>query len=185
MILLFQVMVMMLCLLLISTQIVTKRSDKDYHPVAQYLVTLTWDDARNVDLDLWLRDPFGHIIFYNNRESSNISLDRDSRGYLTNQTTLPDGTVLNSGNREIISIRAILPGDYLVSVGYYDGVGAIDATVLVEKVNPSLSTVAGGKVNLKLAKQSANVVAFHVAPDGRVTRLPLPPRTLIEEQEHP
>lgn len=159
-------------------------------PYAEYLVTLTWPDDRDVDLDLWMQDPAGKIIFYNNREDVNVSLDRDSRGFITNRTLLPDGTPLFSSNREVITIRSIMPGDYLVAVGYFsshessqdDGPDiAIGFSVQLEKVNPILTPKFGGQFHFDHIKQSVNVVNFHVAEDGSVTILPLPANSLIAE----
>ena len=164
------------------------------------MVTLTWDDNRDVDLDLWLQDPNGKIVYYGVREAVNISLDRDSRGFDTNRTRREDGTFVYSANREIIAIRAIIPGDYLVAVSYYDGMNttaegsrhhfqgeepeaAIDALVQVDKVNPVVTQVVGEKIHLTRIKEAKNVVAFHVDVDGEVTMLPLPPENLIETHE--
>ncbi len=86
------------------------------------MITLFWDDNRNIDLDLWLLSPTSDKpIYYNNRETENIGLDRDSRGFITNRKELGDGKTAVSANREIIAIRAIMPGDYIVGVTYYDG----------------------------------------------------------------
>lgn len=184
-----------IALLIISTHIQTAKTD-GIKPKAEFLVTLTWDDARNVDLDLWMRDPQGHVIYYNAREDTNISLDRDSRGFATNQTTLPDGSVVYSGNREVITVRAVIPGDYLVAVSYYAGYdakdnheysftapdpgAAIDCDVQVEKVNPTLTQVAGAKIHFDKVKESHNAMAFHVDADGSVKILPLPPEDLVQ-----
>lgn len=146
---------------------------------AQYLVTLRWDDMRDVDLDLWLRDPAGHVIYYYNREAPNISLDRDSRGYLSNRTVLPNGKVTISPNQEIIAIRAVIPGNYLVAVDYYQGDGPIDAHLDVQKVNPVVTTVFHGDVHLQAQSDAKNVVAFHIAADGKITVIPTPPENLV------
>ena len=65
------------------------------------------------------------------------------------------GAAITSDNREIIAVRAIIPGDYLVAVSYYAGIDAktgvghsfaaislapIDLKVRVEKVNPRMTT---------------------------------------------
>ena len=176
---------------------VNSKGQLDYHPKAEYLVTLDWPDDRNVDLDLWLRNPFGDTIFYLNREASNVSLDRDSRGFTTNQQTLEGGAVITSDNREIIAVRAIIPGDYLVAVSYYAGTDAktgvgysflppdplapIDLRVRVEKVNPRMTTVFDQKFHFNQVKEAMNIVAFHVDPGGKVTILPLPAENLVQQ----
>src|SRR4029079_17718080 len=113
-------MIMLIVAVLVIV-IVNSQGQLDHHPTDAYLVPLDWADDRNVDLDLWLRNPFGDTIFYLNREASNVSLDRDSRGFTTNQQTLAGGAVITSDNREIIAVRAIIPGDYLAAASYYAG----------------------------------------------------------------
>lgn len=179
-------MMLLTSLLLIVTHINATTKQEGIKPKAEYLVTLTWDDARNVDLDLWLKDPQGNVIYYRSREDTNISLDRDSRGFITNRTTLSDGTIVDSGNREIDTIRAVIPGDYLVAVGYYENMQysddpAIDCLVEVTKLNPTLTLVASAKLHFTKVKEAQNAVAFHVNADGSVQMLPLPPENLIEK----
>ena len=193
------IFLLIVSVLLVVPHLATPPKQEGIKPKAEYLVTLTWDDNRDVDLDLWLQDPNGKIVFYGVREAVNISLDRDSRGFDTNRTRRDDGNIVYSANREVIAIRAIIPGDYLVAVSYYDGKyvseerhfhfqggepeAAIDALVQVDKVNPIVTQVVGEKVHLTRIKEAKNVVAFHVDIDGAVTVLPLPPENLIETHE--
>ena len=193
--LMFQSVVVVLFCLLAVSQISAKKSDGDTHPPAEYLITLTWPNDRNVDLDLWVRDPDNDVIYYGAREAKNISLDRDSRGAITNRSTLKDGTVIDSGNREVVSIRAVIPGDYLIAVSYYDGsdaltgrayapndpATAIDAKVTVEKVNPKLAVTADADVHLTRIKEAVNALAIHIASDGAVTVMQLPADNLVYE----
>ena len=150
-------------------------------PAAEFLINLKWDDARDVDLDLWMRDQDGGIIYYNNRETPNISLDRDSRGFVSNKSTLSEVKVVISPNHEVIAIRAVMPGDYLVAVAYYAGEGEIDADINVMKVNPNVIEVASRRIHLFRIGNTMNVIAFHVAVDGTATVVPVPPGDLISE----
>ena len=190
---------------LILTMNVKAKHNLDAHPHAEYMVTLEWDNNRNVDLDLWLLDPYDHAIYYNNREANNISLDRDSRGALTNWTTLPSGKVIHSDNREVVAIRSVIPGDYVVGVSYYAGGevamapdgksyqsdpymfgrgdprAAIDFKVRVEKVNPHMTTISEETFHFNYVKESKNVAAFHIDEDGKITALPTPPGSMPAE----
>lgn len=177
---------------------VQAKKNEDYHPKAEYLITLTWDDTANIDLDLWLRNPQGSKpVFYQNREDKNIALDRDSRGYISNQSVLESGQLVNTGNREIISIRAIIPGDYVVAVTYYSGINKennyqfhmgvedpaakIKAKVQVDKVNPTVTPVWSGEQDMTFVKQVKTFVAFHINEDGSVKILPLPESPFLSE----
>lgn len=191
---LFMWAIALVCILLISIHKPVNNSHPSLlKPDAQYIIELTWDDTRDVDLDVWLQDPMGNIIYYGNREDTNISLDRDSRGFETNSTKLPDGQIVYSGNRELITIRAIIPGPYLIAVGYYNGKDEkthayytagdpkipIKYSIKVFKVNPSYQEVIGKLGTLTAIKEAQNVVAFRVNADGTITILPLPVDNLI------
>jgi len=181
---------MMIFFVLFILSHIQAKKNEDFHPKAEYLITLTWDDKRNVDLDLWLRGPWGpNPVYYNGREGSQVALDRDSRGFLTNKKVLDDGTEINSGNREIIAIRAILPGDYEVGVSYYGGAdnenhnypegtpvaeAKIMAEVRVEKVNPTMTTEWVKSQEFTFVKEIQTFVKFHIDKDGKVTILDKP-----------
>lgn len=158
-------------------------------PDAQYMVILSWADKLNVDLDLWMETPDHQTIYYGNREATNISLDRDSRGYLTNRTLRPDGTVVISPNQEVISIRAIIPGEYLAAVGYYAGEGnpEVQYKVQVIKLNPTYTVLFNKDFTIKKINDAANVVDFTINPDGSVSFNMLPDQNLIRMKagDHP
>src|ERR1700683_2334705 len=97
---------------------IQQKADKDYHPKAEIMIVLDWDDQRNVDLDLWLKPENRTYVSYNNKEIENVSLDRDSRGKTSNSSQV-NGQEVRSSNEEIITIRAIIPGIYQVGVAYY------------------------------------------------------------------
>lgn len=175
---------MIIAMLLISAHLVVQQTPQHKTDTpGEFLVTLTWDDSRDLDLDLWMQDPFGDVIFYGNREAKNISLDRDSRGFITNEVQLPDGRKVYSGNREVITIRTIIPGNYLVAVGYYSSNEThtpVDAIIKITKLNPAYEEVFGSKIHLDNVKDSKNVVAFHVDENGNVSILPTPINSLID-----
>jgi len=190
---------LMLLSLIISIVHNQAKKNEDYHPKAEYLITLTWDDKRNVDLDLWLRGPVAmgeKPVMYQNKEAKNVALDRDSRGYLTNRTELGNGVYADSGNREIISIRAIIPGDYVVQVSYYDGKdkdnngypelkvvpeAMILAKVQVDKVNPTVTSVVTKEVAFTFSKEIQTVLAFRIEENGDVKAIPVPENVSISE----
>ena len=150
-------------------------------PPGEYIVTLEWNDKRDVDLDLWMLDPKKAMIYFANREDVNISLDRDSRGFVTNRQMLPDGRIIFSGNKEVITIRAIVPGDYVIAVGYYAGdLKPINFAVSVIQLNPGYKEIVGIKQHVEKVGDTKNIVAFHIDEDGKVTILPLPTYDIIK-----
>lgn len=178
---------MMATLLIIVPHL--KQAHDGIKPKAEYLVTLTYDDHRNADIDLWLKHD-ECVVYFQSKECVNISLDRDSRGYLSNLTVEPDGTRLISPNQEVIAIRAKLPGDYLTAVNYYDAHSdpagiPIDCKVELIELNPTVRVVQSVTIHLDSIKQTLNAIAFHVDSDGKLTLLPLPPEDLISTVSPP
>lgn len=141
------------------------------------MIVLDWNDKSNVDLDLWLRNPEGELVWYMNKEVSNISLDRDSRGFISNRTMV-DGKPVDSGNEEITTIRAVLSGDYDVGVAYYSsGTGwnredPVEYTIKLIKINPTLTVLKEYKGQLNHVKDMDKPITFHIDEDQSVTILP-------------
>lgn len=178
--------------------------DKDYHPKAEFMIVLDYDDHRNIDLDLWLKPLNNHkTVFYRNRETDNISLDRDTRGRISNLSKGPDGQEILSGNEEIITIRAVVPGTYEVAVTYYSdapvnnttaGISqkvrdkddpSADYKVKLIKVNPKLTVVWEETRTIHQVKEIQKVVTFRLDPDGSMNVVPNDPEPFLPEGSIP
>src|SRR6516164_3792673 len=118
---------------------------------AEYLITAEWDLDHDCDVDLWVRDPLGNIVYYGQKESGSMHLDHDSRGHLSDEERLPDGTIVKPRiYSETATLRGIVPGEYTVNIhlyGAWTGSNAMDHTpgtpysvpvhVRITKLNPS------------------------------------------------
>src|SRR3954468_25108856 len=47
---------------------------------AEFIVTAAWPDNHPDDIDLYVEDPVGNIVWYHAREGGFMLLDRDDRG---------------------------------------------------------------------------------------------------------
>ncbi len=47
---------------------------------AEFLITLTWPDGRREDIDLYVADPDGRLVWFRSREAGLMHLDRDDLG---------------------------------------------------------------------------------------------------------
>jgi hypothetical protein len=85
----------------------------------QYAVALS---ARTSDdLDLYVRDPSGHIAWFGSLQSGPLSLEHDM---------IPGRTdPLRDGVHELTVIRESAPGEYVANVDVYAGTAAASATV--------------------------------------------------------
>jgi len=51
---------------------------------AEFIITSGWPDNHPDDIDLYVEDPLGNIVWYHEREAGWMLLDRDDRGGLNN-----------------------------------------------------------------------------------------------------
>ena len=129
---------------------ITKKSDTPKK--AEYLIVIEWDNDKNDDVDLWVRDPLGNTVSFVNRSGGLLNLEKDDLGKSNDSVVMPDGTVkvLNI-NREVVTIRGIVPGVYNVQAHIYSRKGINDdntignINVKVIKVNPYGEVYQGTK----------------------------------------
>lgn len=159
---------------------------------AEFVLTMTWPDAAFDDIDMWLMMPDGRKVNYINRDVDFVTLDRDDRGAKNDFYTDGAGQrQLTKMNREIITIRAIVPGRYIVAAHVYavqkeviDDSGKTwladtqlpyPALLEIIKLNPRVIEVLKSTVMLSESGQEVVFAAFDVDAAGNVTMVELNP----------
>ncbi|MDX1541720.1 MAG: hypothetical protein R3349_09985 [Geminicoccaceae bacterium] len=145
-------------------------------PKAEILITLGWPDGREEDVDLYVEDPAGELVWFRRREAGLMHLDRDDLGELNDTIEVGGQTVQNPLNQEIVSVRGLRPGEYVVNAHLYRAAaeGPVPVTVKVEKLNPRVEVVFYGTVELTSQGDERTLVRFEIRGDGgvgAVTRL--------------
>ena len=137
---------------------------------AEFLITLTWPDGRREDVDLYVADPDGRLVWFRSREAGLMHLDRDDLGLGNDVIEVAGKKVVNPVNQEIVSIRGIATGEYVVNLHLYrdDRGKEVPVKVKVEKLNPRVKLVYYGDVTLKHRGEERTAVRFSIAPDGQV-----------------
>jgi hypothetical protein len=151
---------------------------------AEFIITVTWPDMDPNDLDTWVQDPGGNLVWFRAREGGMMHLDRDDRG-LSNDTIVINGQqVVNPLNQEVVTVRGYAPGEYTVNVHYYDSKNGkpVTAKVSVVKVNPRAEVVYYGEVTLQRKGDEGTAGRFTVDRDGLVSGVNTLPKTLVERQ---
>ncbi len=149
---------------------------------AEFIITVTWPDLNPNDLDTWVQDPGGNLVWFRAREGGMMHLDRDDRG-LSNDTIVINGQkVVNPLNQEVVTIRGFAPGEYTVNLHYYDTQNGepVTANVSVVKVNPRAEVVFYGTATLQRKGDEATAVRFTVDRDGLVTGVNTLAKKLVE-----
>lgn len=150
-------------------------------PKAEFIITTTWEEGSPDDVDTWVEDPDGQLVWFNNPALGLMHLDRDDRG-MTNDMLLVNGQeVINPLNQEIVTIRGYIEGEYVVNLHYYKSETdrPVSATVTVAKVNPALEVVYFGNVDLERQGEEATAVRFRVTKEGQVTNVNTLPKSIV------
>ena len=142
-------------------------------PKAEYIVTVNWPDNNPDDIDIWVEDPVGNLIWFRNREAGLVHLDRDDRGVVNDQIEMNGQTVETSLNQEVVTIRGRVTGEYVINLHYYESKTNLPVKVSVEvaKINPAVEIIYYGETVLKEKGVEETAVRFSIADDGSVNNV--------------
>jgi len=148
---------------------------------AEYLITVTWPDNSPDDIDAWVEDPTGGLIWFRNRDAGLVHLDRDDRGMLNDTLNINGRILQNPLNQEVVTIRGIVPGEFVVNVHYFASETGkpVKVTVRVDKVNPSLEVAYYDTVTLEQKGEEKTALRFRLNEDGSITGINHIPKTLV------
>ena len=140
---------------------------------AEYIISVTWPENRRDDIDLWVRDPYGEVVSYLQKDAGWLHLDRDDQGDINDTIEIEGEKVVYPINQEIVTIRGLIEGEYTVNLYFYEkrDPGPLEAVVKVERVNPTLSTVFVDRVTLHKLYEEITVVRFTPDAEGKVTNV--------------
>ena len=140
---------------------------------AEYIISVTWPDHLADDIDLWVQDPIGDTVSYLRKDAGWLHLDRDDRGEINDTVVIDGREVVYPINQEVVTIRGIIPGEYIVNLYYYTAARPrpVEALVKVEKVNPTLQTVYVRKVTLAAQDDEQTVVRFTLDTAGGIAQI--------------
>lgn len=160
------------------------RPPADHKPAvemkAEFMLTMTWPTGSLDDQDLWLLLPNGQWVGYPNKDIGIASLDRDDRGAAGNIFVDTAGEEkLIEEHREIITIRAIMPGRYIVNVhtfsvvstfGQFKSKVQLPYTVRLQfmKINPRVQELKTKEVMMTHLNDQKTFFAFTINEEGSV-----------------
>ena len=150
---------------------------------AQMLVTVSWPDNHPDDIDTYVEDPQGNIVWDHVMEAGMMSLDRDDRGDYKNMILVNGKTIRNPIRQEIVQMRALIPGEYVVNIHHYLATtpDPVPVTVTVEKINPKVEIVYYDRLFVDHTGDEKTAVRFTVSEDGKITDINTRPKSLIRE----
>ena len=181
--LLFNILVGFAFLFIIAFLLIKPEAKKkDFDRNAEFVVVMEWDKEAKGDIDLYVEDPLGAKCSFRQTVANFMHLDKDDLGSANDTVVNADGTVSTVKiNREVITIRGIIAGEYTINVHYYSErdysrVGntmrkkkSKEVTVKIElhKVNPYTIMWIGEKT-FHSKGQEETFVRFRLDKDGTV-----------------
>ncbi len=149
---------------------------------AEMLVTVSWPDDHPDDIDTYVEDPSGNIVWYHVMEAGLMNLERDDRGDYKNSIVVDGKTIRNSIRQEIVTMRGLIPGEYVVNVHHYLATtpDPVPVGVKVEKLNPKVEVVFYDRLILDHTGDEKTALRFVIDADGKVVNINTRPKSLIQ-----
>jgi len=172
--LLFNLLIGFTSLLLIAFLLINPIAEEGkIDPRSEFIITSSWDDDSAIDIDLWVKGPDDTIVGFPSKDGRYMVLERDDLGDTNDLIQLNGDTILIQRNLETLSINAIVPGEYIVTVHNYSTSVSNEneeyptpVTIDIMDMNPiSLDMSRTVKVRLK---EEVSVFSFMVDEDGNI-----------------
>ena len=140
---------------------------------AEFLITVSWPDFHPDDIDVLVEDPSGEVLWFDNKDTGVMHLDRDDRGSFQDQLVIDGKKVSNPINQETVSLRAWIPGEYVVNILHYKAnyIEAVPVSVKIEKLNPQVNLVYYGVHKLDRVGMELTATRFVLDGDGEAVEL--------------
>jgi hypothetical protein len=148
---------------------------------AEVLISVQWPDEHPDDVDAVVEDPQGKLVWYHNRDSGLMHLDRDDRGNLADNINLKGDVVSSPINQETITVRGLQTGEYVINLLHYKSnfKEPLPVTVKVEKLNPSVELIYYGQHFLNGVGDVITALRFFVNGDKEVSDTNQIPKRLL------
>jgi len=148
---------------------------------------MEWDNDATGDIDLYVEDPSGKQVSFRYHNHNFMHLDKDDLGAMNDTVVNADGSISTVKiNREVVTIRGIIKGEYIVNGHYYslrsyDKIKpkkpAITVRVELHKVNPYSIMWVGEKL-FNHRGQEETFLRFRLDEVGKI----LPPFTFEKKK---
>lgn len=142
-------------------------------PKAEYIITVTWPDSDPNDIDAWVEEPDGNLVWFQTPEAGLIHLDRDDRGNINDVLTINGKVIQNPLNQEVVTIRGTVVGEYVVNIFYYasENNKPVPVKVRVDKVNPQLEVIYYDTLTMDKVGDEKTAVRFTIDANGSIVNL--------------
>jgi hypothetical protein len=169
--------------LVVANDEAAKAKEEHLKNASLYLIKMSWPGDSDDDVDLYVRDPDRHLVFFRRMQSGLLSLDRDDTGRGSNTVILPDGRkVMSAWNEERVTIRGIIEGEYIVNVHMYRKSSSPPTKVEVTlyKTDSSEDIMVHQKVvTFSAEREEETAFRFTLTKDGNVVDINELPKSFV------
>ena len=154
---------------------------------AEFMIIVEWPSDLDDDVDTYVEDPSGNLVAFMRREEGLMHLDRDDLGKRNDSVLTDFGVVEYTENRELVTLRGISKGEYVVNVHMYmkrSVASEVPVIIKLEKLNP-YKTVTIKKVVLRQTGDERTAFRFTLSNKGEVLDVNELPKKLAVTQEPP
>lgn len=192
-----------LIFILLMSQPIQKKATTEQAGIkknAEMIIQVDWSPAQDCDVDIWVRDPFGNVVFYQQKDKGLMHIERDDLGFVNDILTITKQLLYgapppeNDINQEIWVLRGKIPGEFTFNLHLYScrieatklKVGdpiKVPVTVTFIKVNPDYLILKKETVEFDHVWQEMTVENFTLDKDGFVTNFNKNFRKLVHAKE--
>ena len=150
---------------------IQKKTISPVEEKAEILITMSWADRSNDDVDLWIQDPDGRILSYRTRQTGFLTLDHDDMGFSVHKQTVENGESSSIPyRREVAAVRRKIKGRYIVNVHMFQKRDPEPIAVTIESVQINPYRVLIRKIIiLNATKEEITVYGFDIDKDEIIT----------------
>jgi hypothetical protein len=182
--LLFNTLVGFVMLFIISFLLINPSFKKaDIKTKAEFVISVTWNDNSQDDVDTWLQDPTGNVLHFRQKDVGLAHLDRDDLGKINDVITLGDGRRIEyAHNQELTTIRGFVSGEWVLNVHMYNKRDSNPSLVEVriDKLNPTVQTLFYKKIVMKRKLEEVTVTRFVMTNQGDIISWDNLPKKLVK-----
>ncbi len=196
--LLLNFMVSLVFIFVLSTLLMNpaKKQDEGIKKNAQMLIQVDWDQSTDCDVDIWVRDPYKNVVYFNQRDKGLMHIERDDLGFQNDILDIAKEFVTgkkteNKDNQEIWVLRGNIEGEFTFNIHLYGCkyesnsrslgyVVNLPVQVKIIKLNPDYRTVYEETLTFERIWQEITVLNFTLDSNGEIVETNKTQRGLIK-----
>lgn len=169
--LLFNMLLAFVAMFILSFAMINiTKTNKNFESKAEFIITITWPNDFDDDIDVYLQDPDKHLVMFKRKEDGLMHLDRDDLGFTNDVIETINGPIKYDENREILTIRGIVSGEYTLNIHAYrkKDQRPTPVNIKIDKINPLFKTVFSKQITISKEGEEKTVTRFTLDKKGEI-----------------